>query len=761
MTLPQQAQWLNGLTEINYLSPDWKPLRVLGRGGQGIVGLWEHKVDKRRIAVKQATYTSTRPGLQWEANILAMLRHTNSGHIPHMIGEMEAGVGAGDAGQTFDTGPVHRMKLEYCPGGTLWDWLSQRWDIALYQKGPASVDEKTLWEIFHCLARGVLAIHHGSEDPSAPRWGHGEICHFDLKLENILISAPLLDVEHKRKPAFKIADFGSSQQVPIEQDRAFNQKFNWAGTYPWVLPEQGKGRSRSKPNQPEFKRPWLREHAGVATLDPKFFRNLDYSPNGSYHYGTASNIWQIGLIMWCLQKWKFEPDWIYDYMCLYRWDSSDRLSAGGWIVGDDEDRDLAEGKDAPPSQYSQTLRTTIAECLLVEQSSRIDPKALFHQTKEALENYQHDSILPFAASIPIPGSASLRPMDEDIPEPDAEQRAIPVNSYEELQKVIFDGKVQARRFVEEEPPELPHKKGKEVRFSRAPGQSSLAQDPAPVEYADPISPVNLPLGNLALNALNQPGGQVPEPWHPPPNAFNNQPKVHAAIVGPSVDVNALLGLPPVNPFVDVPNNQPRDLVAETQRMAQILSQRFPIHPPNANVRSPPAAPVSGSVEQQTTVAAQAQIRAQALLRLAQLEVQTRGQPQGQAQAQQAHPAPAPVQPAPVQPAPAQPAPAQPAPAQAPPIRLIRQIAFLTDQSTHRFQMAPQPQRIYYMRRVPANMLVQNVKTLLHNSQGCPIQPHLQKYVNNGQLITNNMSVADLVLYGNIITVTVYPEPGGP
>lgn len=411
-------------------------------------------------------------------------------------------------------------------------------------------------------------------------------------------------------------------------------------------------------------------------------------------------------------------------MCLYRWDASDILSAGGWTVGDDRDRDTADKRNVPRSRYSEALRVTVAECLLVEQSSRIDPRTLFNKTKQALEQYQKDTLHEFAVGVPMPASASPpQAMDADIPEPDAEQPAIPVNSYQELQRAIFDGKVQARRFLEEESPDLPHKNSSAVGFLTAPGLSFLAQ-----EGADPFVSQSL---SAAVGADPRSSLEVP-PWNPPPNAFNYRAGGQNVVARPAADPNTLLGLPSANPFANIPAYQPEGLVAEARRMAQVLDQRFPVQRQDPNLGLLPGVPalppLLGPAQPQAAVQAQGQIRAQVLLGIAQLQAQMHGQPQ-----------------------------APPAP----PVGLVRQVAFLADQPAGRFQLAPRSQRIYYLRRLPRNMLVHNVKDMLHHNAGCPIQPHLQRYMNGDKLVTNSMTVADLVRGGNVVTVTIYSEPGGP
>lgn len=46
------------------------------------------------------------------------------------------------------------------------------------------MDEYMIWNIFHCIARGLYAMHCGHEELDRERWDRDEIVHFDLKAQN-------------------------------------------------------------------------------------------------------------------------------------------------------------------------------------------------------------------------------------------------------------------------------------------------------------------------------------------------------------------------------------------------------------------------------------------------------------------------------------------------------------------------------------------------------------------------------------------------
>jgi hypothetical protein len=80
-----------------------------------------------------------------------------------------------------------------------------------------------MWAIFHCLARGALVMHTGSEDTSCTRWDK-DIVHFDIKSPNgkshypkffalrythwrtVLLGALATDNEHRNAPVFKVRE---------------------------------------------------------------------------------------------------------------------------------------------------------------------------------------------------------------------------------------------------------------------------------------------------------------------------------------------------------------------------------------------------------------------------------------------------------------------------------------------------------------------------------------------------------------------------
>ena len=122
--------WLNSSRNWRSLDPIWKPVKVLGNGGFGIVGLWRNTKTKKRIVIKQAAAQrwdgSVASGLEEEASMLKLLRGAGSSHILKMYGDIMHGEGRNFVYRMDCPGPVERIFLEYCPGGDLLDWVTRR-----------------------------------------------------------------------------------------------------------------------------------------------------------------------------------------------------------------------------------------------------------------------------------------------------------------------------------------------------------------------------------------------------------------------------------------------------------------------------------------------------------------------------------------------------------------------------------------------------------------------------------------------------------
>lgn len=78
------------------------------------------------------------------------------------------GSGTSEAGSFDPAGTVYRMYMEFCDAGDLNNYRESKLDAANGE--PRSmVPEEHFWRMLHCLARGLLVMEQGSEDPMIPK----------------------------------------------------------------------------------------------------------------------------------------------------------------------------------------------------------------------------------------------------------------------------------------------------------------------------------------------------------------------------------------------------------------------------------------------------------------------------------------------------------------------------------------------------------------------------------------------------------------
>lgn len=174
----------------------WYGVKVLGAGTFGVCGLFAYwgssPTTPRYLVVKQGQ------NLRSESNCLRRLGHYSPQHVVKLykaaLQSGEGGSGTTDA-DGFDpyfdkdqplSQTIDRIYLEYCPGGELPGFGSYPVDDRICR-----APEEHLWRLLHCMAKGLLMMITGSEDPLEPRWNassgetaYGPIIHFDIKPEN-------------------------------------------------------------------------------------------------------------------------------------------------------------------------------------------------------------------------------------------------------------------------------------------------------------------------------------------------------------------------------------------------------------------------------------------------------------------------------------------------------------------------------------------------------------------------------------------------
>jgi serine/threonine-protein kinase len=179
---------------------DFRILRRLGQGGMGEVYLAEQLSLRRKVAVKVmredlAARPTTLERFQAESKIVAQLSHANVVQV-HTVGEHHG---------------RHYMVLEYVEGQSLRDYL--------LRKGP--LDVLLVLSLMRQVANALL------------RAGEMGIVHRDIKPENILLT---------RKGEAKVADFGLSRCLALEQPPDLTRSGTTVGTPMYMSPEQVEGK---------------------------------------------------------------------------------------------------------------------------------------------------------------------------------------------------------------------------------------------------------------------------------------------------------------------------------------------------------------------------------------------------------------------------------------------------------------------------------------------------------------------------------------
>ncbi|EHY54144.1 hypothetical protein ABEF92_008341 [Exophiala dermatitidis] len=233
---------------------EWGPVRLLGSGTYGLVGLWERRDANNmmldEVAVKQVNWTKSKrsrisdeinaghnkPRLLREAVIQRDLNQKDERAAPHLrrykyISDT----------RTDKRGRI-RMYLEFCPHGSL-EHLRR-----LYRAWDQYFPEVFVWHIFHSLAVGCEALRQpppvdtlGLEEDAFQQFvaddAEGLYClHMDLKPQNTLLAMGLGE-EGLDFPNPKISDFGMSEYTG-RSDLRNPDNFWWRGTTAYKPTEQ-------------------------------------------------------------------------------------------------------------------------------------------------------------------------------------------------------------------------------------------------------------------------------------------------------------------------------------------------------------------------------------------------------------------------------------------------------------------------------------------------------------------------------------------
>ena len=196
-----QAQNLLAGKHRGYFVGSYTLQGMIGKGGMSFVYLAEHRMLKRRCAIKVLPAAKAlNPGLlsrfQREARAAASLDHPN---IVRML----------DGGEIPDgSSSVHYLVMEYVEGTTLFDLVRQ--------SGPLTVARAV--EVIRQAARGLQHVHDSG------------LVHRDIKPENLIVD---------RKGVVKLMDLGLARFLESDEEQlTIQQEGRVLGTANYCAPEQ-------------------------------------------------------------------------------------------------------------------------------------------------------------------------------------------------------------------------------------------------------------------------------------------------------------------------------------------------------------------------------------------------------------------------------------------------------------------------------------------------------------------------------------------
>lgn len=167
----------------------WKPRKVLGAGGNGVCSLFEYTGNvqgmPRKMVIKQSDTS-----LREEGIFLHKFADLQSEHVIKIYKDVYSEGGTGSSPK-FDCLPftqgvwdpnklIDRMYIEYCEGGDLHDAMQ----LPDMRNVAYPVPEEFVWRIFECLARSLLIMEFGTENPMGQPWLENPVAHFDIKPAN-------------------------------------------------------------------------------------------------------------------------------------------------------------------------------------------------------------------------------------------------------------------------------------------------------------------------------------------------------------------------------------------------------------------------------------------------------------------------------------------------------------------------------------------------------------------------------------------------
>lgn len=188
----------------------WEPVRILGAGGFGLVGLWQ-KVDWDGAVQDEIAIKEMKASIYGQCSVSN--RSAREAIIMKQLNDAERNVNPGATNilrlrgyKNFLTAQRWRLYLEYAPYGDLHSliYCYKAWDVYL--------PEEFLWHVFYALAKVTALMKEGPftdfETEKPTNWS---VVHFDIKPANVYMGKCDEKADFPNYPTIKLADFGLAQ----------------------------------------------------------------------------------------------------------------------------------------------------------------------------------------------------------------------------------------------------------------------------------------------------------------------------------------------------------------------------------------------------------------------------------------------------------------------------------------------------------------------------------------------------------------------
>ncbi|KIX94093.1 uncharacterized protein Z520_10119 [Fonsecaea multimorphosa CBS 102226] len=434
---------------------EWGPVRLLGRGGHGLVGLWQKRDDNNRIVdevvLKESRYSraNSRAALAMESDPNAYPRHLAEAAIHKDINAQHPGVAPHLRKYKFFYHDIneregrYRLYFEHCPFGTLGrlGHLYRCWDTYL--------PEVFVWYVFYSLAKACEALRDAPPfDSRAIKEEYWSIrleelfcLHMDFKPDNVLLGYP--SHEGAEYPSALLNDYGLSMYTAVNDDpdfRTWNPTYMWhRGTHSyqpteqnhygveWEMPPDG-GRLRTRDAQNRE----LDWHRAARQREED-----NQEAGGDVIFDHSMNVYGLGQTMFELVTLRKNNKHLHRIRakCLTRFQRNGN-------------HQISHVLTKKPGVYSSRLRHLIHRCLDPNPASRPSQMEIMDQTRRglrlAIKRAKRDGNFPVKVyfrdndinEMPL-GDAGFQPQRRDFSrliesefvDPDAPKLKLPADKY--------------------------------------------------------------------------------------------------------------------------------------------------------------------------------------------------------------------------------------------------------------------------------------------------------------------------------------------